>query len=163
MVPETGVIMNNDMDDFSIPGERNQFGFVPSPANYIAPGKRPLSSTSATIVERPDGSLYFTTGAAGGSRIITGTLNSIINIIDRNMSVADALGEPRLHDQLLPNIAVLEDSFDEGTAEFLRGRKHDVVYIPVAQSDVQTLRLHEDGTFEAASEPRQLNSGSIVV
>src|SRR5579871_4806897 len=55
MVPETGLIMNNEMNDFSIPGASNAFGYVPSPANYIRPGKRPLSSISPTIVEFPNG------------------------------------------------------------------------------------------------------------
>ncbi|KAI5306643.1 18S rRNA pseudouridine methyltransferase [Ascosphaera pollenicola] len=163
MTPETGIVMNNVMDDFSLPGTDNKFGFPPSPANYIAPGKRPLSSTSASIVERPDGSLFFVTGAAGGSRIITSTLSTIINVIDRNMSVSDALAEPRLHDQLMPNLLVLEETFNRTTAEFLRSREHDIVYIPIAQSAVQALRLHEDGTFEAAGEVRQEDSAGLVV
>lgn len=163
MVPETGVVMNNVMDDFSIPGEPNKFGFPPSPANFITPGKRPLSSTSASIIERADGSLYFVTGAAGGSRIITSTLNTIINIIDRNMSVLEALAEPRLHDQLMPNLLVLEETFDRATAEFMQNRGHEVVFIPTAQSAAQALRLHENGTFEAASEVRQKDSAGLVV
>jgi gamma-glutamyltranspeptidase/glutathione hydrolase len=72
MIPETGVIMNNEMNDFSIPGVSNAFGYVPSPANYIRPGKRPLSSISPTIVEHSNGTLYYVVSSAGGSRIITG-------------------------------------------------------------------------------------------
>ncbi|CRK11799.1 hypothetical protein BN1723_009494, partial [Verticillium longisporum] len=68
MIPETGVIMNNEMNDFSIPGVTNAFGYIPSPANFIRPGKRPLSSMSPTIIETADGKLYMSIGAAGGSR-----------------------------------------------------------------------------------------------
>lgn len=71
VVPETGVILNNEMNDFSIPGTRNAFGFVPSPINYIRPFKRPLSSISPLIVEHANGTLFLSIGAAGGSRIPT--------------------------------------------------------------------------------------------
>ena len=78
MVPETGVILNDEMNDFSVPGTSNAFGYVPSPANFVRPGKRPLSSISPVIVEHLDNSsLYFVVGAAGGSRIITATVQSL--------------------------------------------------------------------------------------
>ena len=104
MVPETGIIMNDEMNDFSITNSSNAFGFVPSPVNFIVPGKRPLSSISPTIVEFVgNGKLYFITGAAGGSRIITAVVQSIWNVLDRGMDSLDAVKEPRLHDQLEPN------------------------------------------------------------
>lgn len=77
MVPETGVILNNEMNDFSIPGSSNAFGYIPSPANYIRPGKRPLSSITPVIVEHANGSFYYAVAAAGGSRIITSVLQNI--------------------------------------------------------------------------------------
>ena len=83
MVPETGVIMNDEMNDFSIPGSSNAFGYIPSPANYIRPGKRPLSSISPTIVESADGRLYFVVGSAGGSRIITATIQNVHHVLDQ--------------------------------------------------------------------------------
>jgi len=69
IVPETGIIMNNEMNDFSIPNTINAFGYVPSPLNYIRPGARPLSSISPVIVDDPFGLLYFVTGGAGGSAL----------------------------------------------------------------------------------------------
>jgi gamma-glutamyltranspeptidase / glutathione hydrolase len=72
---------NDEMNDFSIPGVPNEFGFEPSTANYIRPGKRPLSSITPVIVERPDGSLYVTVGAAGGSRIISATTQAAVSIL----------------------------------------------------------------------------------
>src|SRR5436305_5690846 len=100
MVPETGVIMNNEMNDFSIPGTSNAFGYIPSPANYIRPGKRPLSSITPTIVEFPNGTLYASIGAAGGSRIITATIQNLWHLLDQDMTMPQALAQPRLHDQL---------------------------------------------------------------
>ncbi|KAF2842696.1 gamma-glutamyltransferase 1 [Patellaria atrata CBS 101060] len=163
MVPETGVIMNNEMNDFSIPGSSNAFGYVPSPANYVRPGKRPLSSISASIVETPDGEFYFAIGAAGGSRIITATTQNIVNVLDRGFDTHDALAQPRLHDQLTPNLASLEYSFDNGTAEFLRERGHNVTYVAEGMSAAQGVRRLGNGTFEAAGEPRQGNSGGFAV
>jgi gamma-glutamyltranspeptidase/glutathione hydrolase len=89
MVPETGVILNDEMNDFSIPGSSNAFGYLPSPNNYIRPGKRPLSSITPTIVEHADGSLYFVVGAAGGSRIITATLQQLWHVLDQNMTAPE--------------------------------------------------------------------------
>ena len=104
LVPETGLIMNNEMNDFSVPGTSNAFGYVPSPANYVRPGKRPLSSITPVIVEHLlNSSLYFAVGAAGGSRIITTTLQNLWHVLDQNMTSIQALETPRFHDQLIPN------------------------------------------------------------
>ena len=104
LVPETGLILNNEMNDFSVPNSTNAFGYIPSPANFIAPGKRPLSSINPMIVEHLlNGKLYFITGAAGGSHIITATLQVLWNVLDRNMTSPQALLAPRFHDQLSPN------------------------------------------------------------
>ena len=104
MVESTGVIMNNEMNDFSIPNSSNAFGYIPSPSNYIRPGKRPLSSISPTIVEfLSNNTLYFVVGAAGGSRIITATIQNLWHVLDQGLNTAAALSQPRLHDQLQPN------------------------------------------------------------
>ncbi|KAL8889721.1 MAG: hypothetical protein Q9192_005977, partial [Flavoplaca navasiana] len=114
MVESTGVIMNNEMNDFSIPNSSNAFGYVPSPSNYIRPGKRPLSSISPTIVEfLSNNTLYFVVGAAGGSRIITSTIQNLWNVLDRGLSAPAALAQPRLHDQLQPNQPELSASSEE--------------------------------------------------
>ena len=161
--PQTGVILNNEMNDFSIPGVRNAFGFEPSAANFIRPGKRPLSSTTPVIVERPDGSLYISVGAAGGSRIISSTAQVLWHILEHNMTMGDALLEPRLHDQLMPNEVRFEYKFDNDTVTALRERGHNVTWVREGLSAVQGIRVLEGGVFEAASEPRQKNSGALTL
>ena len=166
MVPETGVIMNNEMNDFSIPGTSNSFGYVPSPANYIRPGKRPLSSISPTIVEYPNGTLYYVIGSAGGSRIITATIQNLVHVLDANMTAPEALAQPRLHDQLTPNQVSFElppFGYNNETVAFMKGRGHNVTYIAPGQSTAQGIRRLPNGTFEAAGEPRQLDSGGFAV
>jgi gamma-glutamyltranspeptidase/glutathione hydrolase len=129
LVPETGIIMNNEMNDFSIPGSSNAFGFVPSPSNYIRPGKRPLSSITPTIVEWANGTLYYVIGAAGGSRIITATIQNLIHVLDQNMTVPQALAQPRLHDQLIPNQVNFEYAYDNETVAFMKSLGHNITWI----------------------------------
>jgi len=163
IVPETGVIMNNEMNDFSIPGSSNAFGYVPSAANFVKPGKRPLSSISPTIVETPDGEFYGAFGAAGGSRIITATVQSLWHVLDQNMTTPQALAQPRLHDQLSPSVITFEYAYDNSTIAFLKSLGHNVTWIAPGQSTAQALRRLPNGTFEAAGEPRQSNSGGFVI
>ncbi|PKX90772.1 uncharacterized protein P174DRAFT_462939 [Aspergillus novofumigatus IBT 16806] len=163
MVPETGIIMNNEMDDFSVPGKSNSFGYVPSKANYIRPGKRPLSSITPAIVTRPDGKLFFLAGSAGGSRIITATVQNIIRVIDQGLSAAQALAQPRLHDQLIPNQVSFEYTYDNSTVDFMKSRGHNVTWVAPGQSTAQAIRVLPNGTFDAAGEPRQLDSGGFSI
>ncbi|KFX94715.1 hypothetical protein V490_04238 [Pseudogymnoascus sp. VKM F-3557] len=162
-VPETGIIMNNEMNDFSIPGVSNEFGFVPSPNNFIRPGKRPLSSITPIIVENADGSLYVATGSAGGSRIITATIQALWHVLDHGMTMPQALAQPRLHDQLLPAHVVFEQTFDNATTAYMRAKGHNVTWTDQILSTAQGIRRLENGTFEAAGEPRQRNSGGLAV
>ena len=163
MVPETGVIMNNEMNDFSIPGSSNAFGYLPSPNNYIRPGKRPLSSITPTIVEHANGTLYYVVGAAGGSRIITATLQNLWHVLDQNMTAPQALQKPRFHDQLVPNEISFEWAYSNETIAFMRSRGHNCTEMAPGSSSAQSLRRLENGTFEAAGEPRQLNSGGYAI
>ncbi|KAL1640316.1 hypothetical protein SLS58_006989 [Diplodia intermedia] len=163
MVPETGVIMNDEMNDFSIPGASNAFGYIPSPVNYVRPGKRPLSSIAPVIIEYPNGTLYISVGAAGGSRIITSTIQNIHHMLDEGMTAPEALAEPRLHDQLVPYYVSFEYAYDNSTVEFMKERGHNVTWVGPGQSTAQALRLLGNGTFEAAGEPRQKNSGGFAV
>ncbi|GAD96923.1 gamma-glutamyltranspeptidase [Paecilomyces variotii No. 5] len=163
MVPETGIIMNNEMDDFSVPGKSNAFGYVPSPANYIRPGKRPLSSITPAIATHSDGSLFFIVGAAGGSRIITATVQNLIHGLDEKLSAHEALAKPRLHDQLIPNQVTFEYSYDNSTVAFMESRGHNVTWVAPNQSSAQAIRVLSNGTFDAAGEPRQLDSGGFAV
>lgn len=149
--------------DFSLPGSSNSFGYVPSEANYIRPGKRPLSSITPTIVERPDGQLFLLAGSAGGSRIITATVQNIIHSIHQGLSAAEALSQPRLHDQLMPNQVTFEYTYDNTTVAFMKSLGHNVTWVAPGQSSAQLIRVLPNGTFDAAGEPRQLNSAGYSV
>ena len=161
MVPEMGVVMNDEMTDFSIPGVPNVFGYYPSPSNYIAPGKRPMSSIAPIMVEFGNGTLYAVLGASGGSRIITTVIQNALNILDYGMSVHDAIKRPRFHDQLLPNLVTFEYGFDNATTAFMSSRGHNVTWGTVGSS-AQGIRF-VDGEFEAAGEPRQHDSAGLTV
>jgi gamma-glutamyltranspeptidase/glutathione hydrolase len=104
----TGIVMNDEMDDFtSKPGVPNMFGLVQGAANAIAPGKTPLSSMTPTIVTK-DGHLVMVVGSPGGARIITITLEAIVNVIDHGMTVQEAVDAPRIHEQFEPDAVFLE-------------------------------------------------------
>ena len=104
----TGILMNNEMDDFtSKPGAPNMFGLVQGEANAIAPGKTPLSSMSPTVLSR-DGKTAMVIGSPGGPRIITITLEAILNVIDHGMTVQEAIDAPRIHHQWLPDTIYVE-------------------------------------------------------
>jgi gamma-glutamyltranspeptidase/glutathione hydrolase len=163
MVPETGIILNNEMNDFSIPGSSNAFGYIPSPANFIRPGKRPLSSITPAIVEHANGTLYFVASAAGGSRIITAVLQNLWHVLDQNMTAPQAIAQPRLHDQLVPNQVSFEYAYDNATTASMASRGLNVTWVAPGQSSAQTIRKLGNGTFEAAGEPRQKNSGGYAV
>jgi gamma-glutamyltranspeptidase/glutathione hydrolase len=163
IVPSTGVIMNNEMNDFSIPGTTNAFGYIASPDNYIRPGKRPLSSISPTIVEFLDnGEFYFATGAAGGSRIITSVIQSLWHVLDQNMTSREAVVAPRFHDQLTPNVLEMELTYDNATVAYLASRGHNITRVAIEATDVQVVRRLPNGTFEAAAEPRQQDSAGLA-
>ncbi|NKL01344.1 gamma-glutamyltransferase [Rhizobium leguminosarum bv. viciae] len=108
VAPGTGVLLNNEMDDFtSKPGVPNLYGLVQGEANAIAPKKTPLSSMSPTIVTR-DGKPFMVIGSPGGSRIITITLEAILNVVDFGMDISQAVNAPRLHHQWQPDKVFLE-------------------------------------------------------
>ncbi|WP_431313083.1 gamma-glutamyltransferase [Variovorax guangxiensis] len=105
---KTGVLLNNEMDDFTAKvGVPNLYGLVQGEANAIAPGKRPLSSMSPTIVSK-DGKPVFVVGTPGGSRIITAVLHTILNVVDYGMNVQEAVDAPRFHQQWLPDVTNVE-------------------------------------------------------
>lgn len=108
VAPGTGVLLNNEMDDFtSKPGVPNLYGLVQGEANAIAPKKTPLSSMSPTIVTR-DGKPFMVIGSPGGSRIITITLEAILNVVDFGMDISQAVNAPRIHHQWQPDTVYLE-------------------------------------------------------
>lgn len=108
VAPGTGILLNNEMDDFtSKPGAPNMFGLVQGAANAVAPGKTPLSSMAPTIVSR-GGNTALVIGSPGGPRIITITLEAIVNVIDHGMTVQEAIDAPRIHHQMLPDTVYIE-------------------------------------------------------
>ncbi|MBK9654926.1 MAG: gamma-glutamyltransferase [Rhodanobacteraceae bacterium] len=105
----TGVLLNNEMDDFTAKvGAPNLYGLIQGEANAIAPGKRPLSSMSPTIVTR-DGKPVMVLGTPGGSRIITAVLLTLLNVIDYGMNIQEAVDAPRFHHQWMPDVTYVED------------------------------------------------------
>ncbi|KAI0479524.1 gamma-glutamyltranspeptidase [Xylariaceae sp. FL0804] len=165
MVPSTGVILNNEMNDFSIPGVRNEFGYAPSASNYVRPRKRPLSSITPVVVEDGDsGALLATVGAAGGSRIISSTTQVLWQVLERGRSMREAIVEPRFHDQLMPNTAFFEWDFDNATVAAMQARGHNVSWVRTGMSAVQGIRvLADDGGFESVGETRQKNSAGLTI
>jgi gamma-glutamyltranspeptidase / glutathione hydrolase len=118
----TGVLLNNELDDFAAkPGAPNAFGLVGGAANAPGPGKRPLSSMCPTIVFK-DGKPILVTGAPGGSRIITSVLQVILNVIDYDMNIAQAVAAPRVHHQWLPDEVVVEKGLSADTIRGLEAR-----------------------------------------
>lgn len=100
----TGVLLNDEMDDFAArPGRPNLYGLIQGENNSVQPKKRPLSSMTPTIVLRKDGSLWFALGARGGPRIITSVLQAVVNVIDHDMNIQQAIDAPRIHHQWFPD------------------------------------------------------------
>lgn len=127
----TGIVLNNEMDDFtSKPGTPNLYGLVQGAANAIAPGKRPLSSMTPSIVLR-DGKPVAVLGTPGGSTIITAVLQTLLNLVDYGMDVQEAVDAPRFHHQWLPDEIQLEArTLSPDTRRLLEGRGHRFVAMP---------------------------------
>lgn len=103
IVPETGIVLNDEMNDFSIPNSSNLFGAIPAEINFATPGKRPLSSMAPTIVDfAANSTFYMAVGGAGGSRAITTAALMLWHVLDQNMTTYEALHQPRFHDMLAP-------------------------------------------------------------
>lgn len=150
----TGILLNNEMDDFSAkPGVPNAYGLVGGEANAIAPGKRPLSSMTPTIVLR-DGKPYLVTGTPGGSRIITTVLQIVLNVLDHDMNVAEAVHAPRIHHQWLPEELRIERGLSPDTIALLTARGHRVV-LKDAMGAAQSILIPGDGTLHGAADPRR--------
>lgn len=126
---KTGIILNDEMDDFSTPGLSNIYGIPPSPNNYIEPGKRPMSSMAPSIILKPDGHVSMVIGSAGGSKITTAIATTIIQhyYMKSNASLWDIFQAKRLHHQLTPNIVSYEPDFDQQIIDGLAALNHTMV------------------------------------
>ena len=154
----TGVLMNNEMDDFSAKtGVANAYGLIGGDANAVQAGKRPLSSMSPTIVMK-DGKVFLVTGSPGGSRIITTTLQVIMNVIDHGMNIAEATLAPRIHHQWLPDELRVEEGISADTKAILRAKGHDVV-VKRTMGAVQSIMVDlETGVLLGATDLRRTGS-----
>lgn len=154
IVPGTGVVLNNEMDDFSAqPGVPNAFQLIGAENNAIAPGKRPLSSMSPTIVLK-DGQPVFTVGAAGGPKIVTQVLLAIVRQIDFEMPLQEAIGAPRIHHQWRPDVLFIESKLDGKTRDGLTKRGHELEELGSGGVSQAIRWLPEEGVFWGVHDPR---------
>lgn len=161
VIPGTGILMNNEMDDFSSkPGVPNAFGLVGGEANAIAPTKRPLSSMTPTMIFKDD-KPYVVTGSPGGSRIITTVLQVLINVMDHEMNIAAAVNAPRVHHQWLPDQLELEPGYSPDTIKLLKAKGQNVKSGKTMGS-VQSI-MYKNGLFYGASDPRRPDAGTVAV
>ena len=154
VVPGMGVVLNNEMDDFAAEaGAPNAFGLVGAEANLPAPGKRPLSSMSPTLVfegERP----VLAIGAAGGPTIISQTLLALLHILDEGDTPAQALARPRFHQQWSPDELRVEKSMPSALKDDLRRRGHVLKEVDIIGSTQAVGQPVKDGPFVGAHDPR---------
>jgi gamma-glutamyltranspeptidase/glutathione hydrolase len=152
-VAGTGILLNNEMDDFSAkPGVPNAFGLVGGEFNAIEPEKRMLSSMTPTIVMK-DNKPYLVTGSPGGSQIITSVLQVILNAIDHKMNIAAATNAMRIHHQWLPDELRVEQGLNGDTIQLLTEKGHKVVVKNAMGSTQSIMRI--DNSFQGASDPRR--------
>ena len=155
----TGILLNNEMDDFSSkPGVANAYGLLGNENNAIQPEKRMLSCMTPTIVVR-DSKPYLVTGSPGGSRIITTTLQIILNVIDHGMNVEEATKAPRIHHQWLPDQLTIEKGLAERTVEKLTEMGHTVT--ERGSMGVTQSIMWKDGEFYGAADKRISSSTAM--
>ncbi|KAF9478610.1 gamma-glutamyltranspeptidase [Pholiota conissans] len=153
--PETGIILNDEMDDFSIPDIPNQFGLYPSPYNFPEPGKRPLSSTAPTIIENRDGTFYLAIGGSGGSRIFPAIFQVLLNL-GWGLDISSAIEYGRLHDQLYPTVVDADDVYPAHLLRDLETRGHTVEVSDINRvAAVIQAVLKEGPVIYAASDSRK--------
>jgi gamma-glutamyltranspeptidase/glutathione hydrolase len=152
----TGVVLNDEMDDFSVaPNRPNAFGLVDTRGqNAVAPGKRPLSSMTPTIAAR-DGRVRLVIGSPGGPRIISTTLLAILNVLDWGMDVSEAVAAPRYHHQWVPDELSVEDAIPADVLAALRRRGHHVVVAERNWSSAQAIEVDPATGWQlGGSDPR---------
>ena len=161
VIKDTGILMNNEMDDFSIsPGVPNQFGLLGAEANEIKPHKRPLSSMTPTIAFK-NNDLFFTTGSPGGAKIITAVLQSILNIVEFEMNVAEANNAKRIHHQWQPDKIQIEFDLTEDKKNWLLNAGYNIEIIEPA-TNLQLIMKKND-TYYGYGDFRRPDSFALGV
>ena len=154
VIPGTGVVMNDQMDDFSAqPGVPNAFGLIGADANAVAPGKRPLSSMSPTIVlqgKKP----VIAIGAAGGPKIISAVLMELVGMLDLGLTPEQALAAPRIHQQWSPDELMVEAALPATLQTMLQRRGHVVKPLPAMAVSQIVARSPDGKSFVGAADPR---------
>ncbi len=154
VAPASSIVLNNEMDDFvSKPGVPNAFGLVGREANAVAPGKKPLSSMTPTLVLDAEGDLLLSIGASGGPFIISSTLQVLSNIVDFGMTPEEALAVPRMHHQWVPEKLFLDTGYGSAVQPALEALGHTVDEMPFFSS-VQVVQA-TDGGFLGAADPHK--------
>ncbi|TKB27039.1 gamma-glutamyltransferase [Desulfopila sp. IMCC35006] len=153
VVDGAGFLLNNEMDDFSAkPGVPNAYGLIGGEANKVEPNKRMLSSMSPTIVKN-EGKNFLVTGSPGGSRIITTTLQVIMNVIDHGLNIQSAVAAPRVHHQWLPDELRIEEGISPDTIKILQEKGHKVEQ-QEAMGAIQSIMV-KDGIMYGGADPRR--------
>ncbi|KAM4532844.1 glutathione hydrolase 1 proenzyme [Fundulus diaphanus] len=154
MSRSTGIILNNEMDDFSSPYITNGFGVPPSPSNFIRPGKRPMSSMCPTILFDKNNNVKMVVGGSGGTKITTSIAQVILNALFFDFDVDKAVIDPRIHNQLSPNSTVVEPDFDKDVFDGLAKKNHETEYLTSTGAVVQAVVRYENRLY-AKSDPRK--------
>ena len=161
-VPGAGFLLNNEMDDFTAkPGAPNAYGLRQGSQNAIAPGRRPLSSMTPTLVFRADGSPLLATGSPGGSRIITTVLQVLLNRLLHGLNLASAVAETRIHSQLWPDQISMEQGLSPDTIRLLQQRGHRLVLVPAMGSANSVEVLPAGGGSLGIADPRRLDAAAV--
>ncbi len=160
MAPGTGILLNNEMDDFSAkPGVANAFGLLGGEANAIEPGKRPLSSMTPTMILK-DGEPYLVTGSPGAAKIITAVLQTVLNVIEYDMNIAEASSVPRVHHQWMPDELKCESGISVDTLKILRSLGHKTKPTNTMGSTQSVMKVGD--RFEGYSDPRRPDAATVA-
>uniref|UniRef100_A0A9J8CG97 Glutathione hydrolase n=1 Tax=Cyprinus carpio carpio TaxID=630221 RepID=A0A9J8CG97_CYPCA len=154
MSNSTGIILNNEMDDFSSPLITNSFGVPPSPNNFIVPHKRPMSSMCPAILLDKNNKVKMVVGASGGTKITTAVAEVILNALFFDYDLKKAIVDPRIHNQLSPNTTQVEPDFDKTILEGLAAKNHVIEVMKSMGAVVQAVVRYSAG-LSAESDPRK--------